>query len=181
MLEREGNLLAGYNDNTNSWKHAWVRTHFGPNVRLHDYAGDVGDVWTNQHGWARIAVPPNGYVMYGRDGFQGKQPNPPVRRTVQEFEAEKDMDMRPAGEWWSEATPFTSEKNEPPAQSSCCDAASKPPGQAPPGARAAPERSRPWVLRPRVRCAAATRRAGSTSTARRPPTRAAGGPTLRAA
>ena len=113
VLEREGNLLAGYNDNTGSWKHAWVRTHFGPNVRLHDYAGDVGDVWTNQHGWARIAVPPNGYVMYGRDGLQGKQPNPPVRRTSQEFEAEKDMDMRPAGEWWSEPTPFTSEANEP--------------------------------------------------------------------
>ena len=43
IVEREGNLLAGFNDNTTHWKSAWVRTTFGPNVRLHDYAAGVGD------------------------------------------------------------------------------------------------------------------------------------------
>lgn len=113
VLEREGNLLSGFNDNTNEWKSAWVRTSFGPNVRLHDYAGDVGDVWTNEHGYARISVPPSGYVMYGRDGQQGAQPRTPARRTTQEFEAAADMDIRPAGEFWSEPIRFVSEKDEP--------------------------------------------------------------------
>lgn len=112
VLEREGNLLAGFNDHTGEWKSAWVRTNFGPNVRLHDYANDVGDVWTNEHGYARIAVPPSGYVMYGRDGFQGRQPNPPARRTTQEWEAAADMDRRPAGEWWGEPIQFVSAKDK---------------------------------------------------------------------
>lgn len=110
VLERDGNLLAGFNDNTNEWRSAWVRTHFGPNVRLHDYALGVGDVWTNDQGWVRIAVPPSGYVMYGRTHHQGAQPGPPARRTRQEFEAAADMDMRPAGEWWSEPTRFVAER-----------------------------------------------------------------------
>lgn len=108
VMEREGNLLAGYNDSTTEWKSAWVRTSFGANVRLHDYAGDVGDVWTNQDGWARVAVPPSGYVMYGRDGMQGKQPATPARRTTQEWEAAPDMDMRPAGEFYGEPIRFVS-------------------------------------------------------------------------
>lgn len=106
VMEREGNLLAGYNDSTTDWKSAWVRTSFGANVRLHDYAGDIGDVWTNQDGWARVAVPPSGYVMYGRDGMQGKQPATPARRTTQEWEAAPDMDMRPAGEFYGEPIRF---------------------------------------------------------------------------
>ena len=112
VLEREGNLLAGFNDNSNEWRSAWVRTHFGPNVRLHDYANGVGDVWTNEHGYARIAVPPSGYVMYGRDGMQGRKPATPARRTTQEFEAAPDMDMRPAGEWWGEPTRFVAKQGE---------------------------------------------------------------------
>ena len=113
VIEREGNLLAGFNDNTTEWRAAWVRTGFGPNVRLHDYALGVGDVWTNEHGYARIAVPPSGYVMYGRDGMQGKQPNPPARRTRQEFEGAPDMDMRPAYETWSDPVRFVSEQGQP--------------------------------------------------------------------
>ena len=113
VLEREGNLLAGFNDNTRDWKSAWVRTGFGANVRLHDYAGDVGDVWTNEHGWARVAVPPNGYVMYGRDGQQGNRPNPPARRTRQEYEAAPDMDLAPAHERWGEPIPFAAEQDQP--------------------------------------------------------------------
>lgn len=102
VLEREGNLLCGINDNTVNWRTEWVKTSFGPNVRLHDYALGVGDVWTNQDGWARISVPPSGYVMYGRDGMQGQKPRPPARRTRQEYEAAADMDMRPASEFWGE-------------------------------------------------------------------------------
>ncbi len=113
VLEREGNLLAGFNDNTSEWKSAWVRTSFGPNVRLHDYALGVGDVWTNEHGWARISVPPSGYVMYGRDGLQGRQPNPPARRTKQEFEGAPDMDLHPAHERWGEPIRFVSEQGQP--------------------------------------------------------------------
>lgn len=113
IIEREGNLMAGFNDNTNEWKSAWVRTSFGPNVRLHDYALGVGDVWTNQDGWARIAVPPSGYVMYGRDGLQGLQPQMPARRTRQEFEAAPDMDVAPATESWGDPIKFVADANKP--------------------------------------------------------------------
>jgi alpha-amylase len=107
VLEREGNLLAGFNDSNTQWRTEWVRTGFGPNVKLHDYALGVGDVWTNQDGWARIAVPPGGYVMYGRDGMQGRRPSPPARRTRQEWEAAADMDTAPAAERWSDPIKFT--------------------------------------------------------------------------
>lgn len=113
VLEREGNLLAGFNDNGNHWRTEWVKTAFGPNRRLHDYALGVGDVWTNEHGYARISVPPGGYVMYGPDGMQGRMPDPPARRTRQEYEAAADMDMRPAGEWWSEPTKFVAAQGKP--------------------------------------------------------------------
>ena len=77
-----------------------------------DYALGVGDVWTNDQGWARISVPPSGYVMYGRTHHQGTVPNNPARRTRQEYEAAADMDMRPAGEWWGEPIKFAAEANE---------------------------------------------------------------------
>lgn len=113
VLEREGNLLAGFNDSNNAWRTEWVRTSFGPNVRLHDYALGVGDVWTNQDGWARVAVPPGGYVMYARDGMQGRRPATPSRRTRQEWEAAADMDTRPAGEFWGDPIRVTSAKGKP--------------------------------------------------------------------
>jgi alpha-amylase len=113
VLEREGNLLAGFNDNDRAWRTEWVRTSFGPNVRLHDYALGVGDVWTNQDGWARISVPPGGYVMYGRDGLQGRVPGPPARRTRQEHEAAADMDTPPAGERWGDPIRFASAARKP--------------------------------------------------------------------
>lgn len=107
VMEREGNLLAGFNDSNSTWRTEWVRTSFGPNVRLHDYALGVGDVWTNNEGYARISVPPGGYTMYARDGSQGRRPNPPARRTRQEYEAAPDMDTRPAAETWSDPIRFT--------------------------------------------------------------------------
>jgi alpha-amylase len=113
VLEREGNLLAGFNDNTQTWRTEWVRTGFGANVRLHDYALGVGDVWTNQDGWARISVPPSGYVMYARDGSQGRRPATPARRTRQEWEAAPDMDTRPAGEFWSDPIRIQSAAHRP--------------------------------------------------------------------
>ncbi len=113
VMEREGNLLAGINDNTNDWRTEWVRTGFGPNVRLHDYALGIGDVWTNAQGYVRISVPPSGYVMYGRTQYQGRTPNPPARRTRQEWEGAADMDLPRAAESWGPAIPFTSAANEP--------------------------------------------------------------------
>jgi alpha-amylase len=110
ILEREGNLLAGLNDDNHNWRSAWVRTSFGPNQRLHDYALGVGDIWTNDQGWAYVSVPPGGYVMYGRTHHQGHVPSPPARRTTQEYEGAADMDLRPAGEWWSEPLAFTAQQ-----------------------------------------------------------------------
>jgi alpha-amylase len=112
ILEREGNLIAAFNDNSVSWREAWVPTCFGPNVKLHDYTGDIGDRWTNNHGWVKVSVPPSGYVMLARDGFQTYIPCPPARRTIQEYEGNYDMDLRPAGEWWGEPIKFVHKVGE---------------------------------------------------------------------
>jgi alpha-amylase len=113
VMEREGNLLAGFNDNTISWRNEWVQTSFGSNVHLHDYTGQTGDVWTNQDGWVQISVPPSGYVFLGRDGLEGQVPNPPARRTTQQYEGNMDMDMPRAGEFWSQPIKFVSDKGQP--------------------------------------------------------------------
>jgi alpha-amylase len=110
--ERQGNLITGMNDNSHSWRTAWVKTDFGGHVRLHDYSGSGQDKWTNQHGWVEINVPPNGYVNYGR-AFQGNSPNPGARRTFQEYEGASDMDIRAAGEWWGKPIRFVAEKGQP--------------------------------------------------------------------
>lgn len=113
VMEREGNLIAAFNDNTTAWRDVFVPTAFGPGVRLHDYAGDVTERWTNEHGWVKVSVPPSGYVMYGRDGLQGQRPAPQRRRTEQEYQGAPDMDLRPVGEWWSDQTiRFPSEAGE---------------------------------------------------------------------
>lgn len=114
VMERDSNLLAGFND-AGHWRTEWVRTNFGPNQQLHDYGRHgVGDIWTNNDGYARISVPPGGYVMYGRLGHEGKVPGGGERRTTQEWEAASDMDRRPAGEYWAnDPISFTSAKGQP--------------------------------------------------------------------
>ncbi len=113
VFERQGNLLVGLNDHGHAWRTEWVRTDFGPNRKLHDYALGVGDVWTNEHGWARISIPPGGYVCYAPDGQQGRIPWAPPRRTVQEYEGNVDMDLARAGEFWGPSTRFVAEPGEP--------------------------------------------------------------------
>jgi alpha-amylase len=112
VMEREGNLLAGFNDNTAAWRDEWVQTGFGPNVHLHDYTGQIPDRWTDSNGWVEISVPPSGYVFYGRDGMQNKVPSPPARRTTQEYEGNVDMDMPRAKETWSDPVKFVSDAGQ---------------------------------------------------------------------
>jgi alpha-amylase len=61
IFERQGHLVAAINQSGN-WSGAWVQTSF-PNTRLHDYAGQTGDVWTDGSGWVNVQVPPLGYAM----------------------------------------------------------------------------------------------------------------------
>lgn len=110
--ERQGNLLTGLNDSTNTWRSAWVKTDFGANVWLHDFTGIGEDKWTNEHGWVEISVPPGGYVNYAR-AFTGSTPNPAARRTIQEYEGNVDMDMPRIGEFWSQPIRFVAEKGKP--------------------------------------------------------------------
>jgi alpha-amylase len=113
VLEREGSLLAGFNDNTVTWRDQYVQTGFGPNVHLHDYSGQLPDRWTDNNGWVQISVPPSGYVFYGRDGLQGQMPNPPARRTTQETEGNADMDTPRAKEHWSDPIKIVSDQGKP--------------------------------------------------------------------
>jgi alpha-amylase len=113
VFERQGSLLTGLNDAPGYWRSEWVRTEFGPNVRLHDYSGHAGDVWTNAQGWVQLAVPPGGYVMYAPAGQEGPAAQAPARRTRQQWEAAADLDLRPAGEWWGDPVPFVGAQGEP--------------------------------------------------------------------
>ncbi len=101
VFEREGNLICGLNDNAWSWRTVWVPTSFGPGAKLHDYALGVEDRWTTPHGWVRLDIPPGGYVLYARDGSQGRVPYSPPRRTVQEWEGNADMDRPRLAESWA--------------------------------------------------------------------------------
>lgn len=112
IIERQGNLIAGFNDAGNTWRSAWVKTDFGANQHLHDFSGIAPDVYTNGDGYAYIAVPPNGYVNYGR-AFTSGFPAPAPKRTIQEYEAEGDMDLRPAGEFWGETIRFAADFGQP--------------------------------------------------------------------
>ncbi|HEY0073897.1 MAG TPA: alpha-amylase domain-containing protein [Abditibacteriaceae bacterium] len=99
--ERTGGprLLVGLNDNGSSWQTITVATGFGANVKLHDYAGRSGDVWTDNNGNVTIGIPPNnggtGYVCYSRDG-QGGSFSPPTYSVTQEFAGASDLDIKPA-------------------------------------------------------------------------------------
>jgi alpha-amylase len=97
VYERMGEpgVLVGMNDNQRSARTEWVQTHFGPNVELHDYAGNQGPVRTDQSGKVRITVPANDYVAYSVSNVQYEHPL--VRyRTVQEFFGAADLDILPA-------------------------------------------------------------------------------------
>ncbi|HZU95878.1 MAG TPA: alpha-amylase domain-containing protein [Planctomycetota bacterium] len=113
ILERQGNLLAGFNSNAASWRSEWVPTTFGANVHLHDYSGQLPDQWTDSNGWAYVNVPPSGYVFWGVDGYQGFTPNPPPRRTTQQTEGNYDMDTLPAQEKWSQPVKIISDAGQP--------------------------------------------------------------------
>jgi alpha-amylase len=113
VLEREGNLLTGINNDEGAWRTEWVQTGFGSNVHLHDYAGHQPDAWTNQDGWVQISVPPGNYVCFARDGFESDLPINPARRTTQETEGNVDMDTAPAHEKWGQPIRFTSDAGQP--------------------------------------------------------------------
>src|SRR5205085_8376759 len=102
VYERQGppGLLVGLNNDIwGGWKNATVQTSFGPNVKLHDYAGHAGDVWTDKNGNVTIGIPPNdngaGFVCYSRDGIH--TPNATYSHaTTQMFEGAYDLVDGPA-------------------------------------------------------------------------------------
>jgi alpha-amylase len=91
ILERGARAIVAINNDGNNWHSQWVSTAFFPNTQLHDYSGSVQeDIWTNQDGWAYIAVPPCSYSVWGPAGITGGF-SPAVRRTVQQFEMADDL------------------------------------------------------------------------------------------
>jgi alpha-amylase len=101
-FERTGfpNLLVGLNDNGVSSRTITVQTNFGANVRLNDYTGHAGPVWTDGNGRVTITIPANtgaglGYVAYSRDGAGGTFATPHLAVT-QEFAGADDLDIKPA-------------------------------------------------------------------------------------
>lgn len=70
IFERDHHLLAGINQ-YGDWVSKWVKTSWN-NTKLHDHAGHVNDVWTNNDGYAEVWIPPElchvGAVSYTTDG-----------------------------------------------------------------------------------------------------------------
>jgi alpha-amylase len=97
ILERGARAIVAINNDGNSWHSQWISTAFFPNTQLHDYSGSMpDDIWTNQDGWAFIAVPPCSYSVWGPAGITGGF-LPAARRTVQQFEMADDLgDSDPA-------------------------------------------------------------------------------------
>jgi len=101
IYERQGypGLLVGLNnDQANSYTRS-VQTSFGAHVRLHDYSGHHGDVWTDAQGTVSITVPSNdngkSYVCFSRVGYgQGFTLKP--HTTTQTFFGATDLDTGPA-------------------------------------------------------------------------------------
>jgi alpha-amylase len=93
-------LLVALNKDSWQWRTITVDTGFGPNTKLHDYAGHGPDTWTNGNGQATISVPPNvnglGYVCYSRDG-QGFGFEVQSQEVTQALEGSPDLDTPPAG------------------------------------------------------------------------------------
>jgi alpha-amylase len=101
-FERLGgpHLLVALNKDSWQWRTITVDTGFGSNVRLHDYTGHAGDVWTDWAGRATISVPPNhggaGYVAFSRDGH-GEGFDLQSHEVTQQVEGAVDLDVPPAG------------------------------------------------------------------------------------
>lgn len=94
VIERSGKALIGVNDHGNEWKSAWVKTDFGPNMKLHDYSGALSNSpETDGNGWVNVSVPPMGYVILGPVGIQGGF-SPRSRPTIQEFQLADDLGDR---------------------------------------------------------------------------------------
>jgi alpha-amylase len=100
-FERLGgpHLLVGLNKDDWQSRTVTVDTGFGPNVRLHDYAGHAPDAWTDGGGRATITVPANrnglGYACFSRDG-QGFGFEIVSHEVTQEIEGAPDLDVGPA-------------------------------------------------------------------------------------
>jgi alpha-amylase len=91
ILERGARAIIAINNDGTNWNSQWVSTAFFPNTQLHDYSGSMQeDIWTNQDGWAYIAVPPCSYSVWGPAGITGGF-SPSARRTVQQFEMADDL------------------------------------------------------------------------------------------
>lgn len=91
ILERGARAIVAINNDGANWHSQWVSTAFFPNTQLHDYSGSMqDDIWTNQDGWAYIAVPPCSYSVWGPAGITGGF-SPATRRTVQQFEMADDL------------------------------------------------------------------------------------------
>ncbi|WP_263375324.1 alpha-amylase domain-containing protein [Granulicella aggregans] len=91
ILERGARAIVAINNDGANWQSQWISTAFFPNTQLHDYSGSMkDDIWTNQDGWAHIAVPPCSYSVWGPAGITGGfAPTP--RRTLQQFEMADDL------------------------------------------------------------------------------------------
>lgn len=105
VYERLGGagLLVGLNNDAwSGWRHVSVQTNFGPNVKLHDYTGHAGDLWTDNNGRVTLGIPRNdngtGYVCYSRAGVAEGPLKPIGRDTTQIFEGhpKHNQDIPPA-------------------------------------------------------------------------------------
>jgi hypothetical protein len=96
VIERKGNLLAGFNSGGDDTAHTWtVPTSFGAHARLIDFAPGNGGkpVVTDAQGRATISVEPFGYVLYGRASEKDLPvPVRPAMATTQTTEFADDLD-----------------------------------------------------------------------------------------
>jgi alpha-amylase len=76
-----------------------IATGFAPNVQLHDYTGQMGDVWTDAAGRLTITIPANkggtGYVCFSVPGIDQRY-TPSPSGVTQVFEGAADLDIKPA-------------------------------------------------------------------------------------
>lgn len=103
VFERTGypGLLCAGNWDTWNKKNLTVQTNFGPNVKLHDYAGHHPDIWTDGQGRATFTIPSNAYshgisfLCFSRVGYT-QSFSLPRHSTTQTFFGSDDLDIGPA-------------------------------------------------------------------------------------
>jgi len=100
IFERQGYpglLVALNNDQSNTYVRT-VQTSFGPNLRLHDYTGKHGDIWTDGQGGTTFTIPRNNnglsYLCFSRAGY-GQAFSLNRRPTTQTFFGAADLDTPP--------------------------------------------------------------------------------------